>query len=349
MKKKKVFWIVFSIILVIIIAACAALLYLKYVEGKNVEFLGTEVVEDEEEIVVETKKSIFDGNSRPVAVMLDNNKDALPHGGVNQAYLIYEMIVEGGESRLMALFKGVNVEKIGPIRSSRHYFLDYALENDAIYVHYGWSPQAQSDIASLGVNNLNGLVESSSDFWRVSDRKAPHNAVTSTNKITEMANRKRYRTTSTVDSVLNYAEDDVYLESEDAQIANKVSVPFSQSNTASWEYNAENEKYTRYTKGIKESDWNTGEEYQAKNIIIEFVQNWNLNDGENKGRQTLNNIGTKNGYYITNGKAIKITCTKNSRAGQTVYKDSSGAEINVNDGNTFIEICPANANVQIQE
>ena len=74
-----------------------------------------------------------------------------------------------------------------------------------------------------------------------------------------------------------------------------------------------------------------------------------MNDGENKGRQTLNNIGTKNGYYITNGKAIKITCTKNSRAGQTVYKDSSGVEINVNDGNTFIEICPANANVQIQE
>ena len=51
----------------------------------------------------------------------------------------------------MALFKGQNLEKIGPVRSSRHYFLDYALENDAIYVHYGWSPQAQYDISNLGV------------------------------------------------------------------------------------------------------------------------------------------------------------------------------------------------------
>ena len=92
----------------------------------------------------------------------------------------------------MALFKGQTFDKVGPIRSSRHYFLDYALENDAIYVHYGWSPQAQGDIATLGVNNINGITQSSKDFWRVKDKKAPHNAVTSSENIIRMAKSKKY-------------------------------------------------------------------------------------------------------------------------------------------------------------
>ena len=62
----------------------------------------------------------------------------------------------------------------------------------------------------------------------------------------------------------------------------------------------------------------------------------------------MDTTGTKDGYYITNGKAIKIKCTKSSRSSKTVYKDLSGNEIKVNDGNTFVQICPINANVTIE-
>ena len=62
----------------------------------------------------------------------------------------------------------------------------------------------------------------------------------------------------------------------------------------------------------------------------------------------MNTIGSKEGYYITNGKAIKITCEKTTRSSQTVYKDENGNEIDVNDGNTFVQICPINANVTIE-
>ena len=96
------------------------------------------------------------------------------------------------------------------------------------------------------------------------------------------------------------------------------------------------------------TDWNTEEKIVTKNIIITFVANTTLKDGENKGRQTLDNLGTKNGYYITNGKAIKIKCKKDSRTAQTVYEDLDGNEIKVNDGNTFIQICPINSNVSIE-
>ena len=85
--------------------------------------------------------TIFDTNSteRPIAIMIDNNVENNNHAGLQESYLNYEIIVEGGLTRIMAIYKDRKVELIGPVRSSRHYFLDYALESDAIYAHYGWS------------------------------------------------------------------------------------------------------------------------------------------------------------------------------------------------------------------
>ena len=73
-----------------------------------------------------------------------------------------------------------------------------------------------------------------------------------------------------------------------------------------------------------------------------------MNDGSGKGRQGLDNIGKLEGYYITNGKAIEITCEKTSRTAQTVYKDLQGNEIKVNDGNTFVQIVPTGRDITIQ-
>ena len=246
----------------------------------------------------------------------------------------------------MALFKNVDVQKIGPVRSSRHYFLDYALENDAIYVHYGWSPQAESDISSLGVNYINGITEASSAFPRQKDKSAPHNVATTIESIKSIAERKKYRTTSAATSVLHYVTDEVELA--DGQAANKVTIPYSESNEVEYIYNAETARYQRYSRGVEEKDWATKELTTTKNIIITFARNTTLNDGENKGRQTLYNVGTLKGYYITNGKAIEITCEKSSRSVKTVYKDLNGKEIDVNDGNTFVQICPINANVTME-
>ncbi len=340
-------------IVAILVIATGVLFAVKIIREKNngsdeVISLGTEKLGKGKKENNKEEKSIttFSGTDRPIAVMIDNHKSAMPQSGLNDAYIVYEMIVEGGETRLMALFKGKTLDKIGPIRSSRHYFLDYALENDAIYVHYGWSPQAQSDITKLGVNNVNGLVESTSDFWRAKDKSAPHNAVSATKNILSIAEAKGYNLKSDKKSVLNYVTEDINLESE--QVANKFSIKYSDYNTVSYTYDSEAKKYLRYSRKTKQVDWDTKEEVFAKNIIITFVKNTTLNDGENKGRQTLDNIGTRDGYYITNGKAIKIKCEKKSRKEQTIYKDLQGNEIKVNDGNTFIQICPIDAKVSFE-
>ena len=337
------------IVLVILILAAGGVMAYKIIKNKENET--KEVSENQNEEILtagieEKEVQIFKGKDRPIAVMIDNHNLAWPQAGLNQAYLVYEAIVEGGETRLMALFKGVNVDKIGPVRSSRHYFLDYAMENDAIYAHFGWSPQAQSDISRYSINNINGITESESTFWRVKDKSSPHNAVTSTNALLKVAKAKGYKTTSEKESVLNYVTDDVLLN--DGQDAISVTIPHSTLQTVKYEYDKQNQIYKRYARKKAQTDWDTGNSITTKNIIITFWDNYTLEDSENKGRQGLKNIGTFNGYFITNGKAIKIKCIKESRNLQTRYEDLEGNEIQVNDGNTWINICPTDAKVEIE-
>ncbi len=335
------------IILVILIIAAGGVLAYKIVNEKK----DTETVVAEENgplcaTVEEKKVQIFQGNDRPIAVMIDNHSGAWPQAGLQQAYMVYEIIVEGGETRLMALFKGADVEKIGPVRSARHYFIDYAMENDAIYTHFGQSPQAQSDIKKFSIDDINGIAEDGTTFWRVKDKSAPHNAVTSTEKLLKSAQSKKYKTTSDEESVLNYVTDEVNLEN--GQDAISVTIPHSDLQTVKYVYNEETKLYERYARNKKQTDWTTGDAVTTKNIIITFCDNYTLSDSENKGRQGLKNIGTFDGYYITNGKAIKIKCIKNARDEKTKYQDLEGNEIKVNDGNTFVNICSTDTDVVLE-
>ena len=220
------------------------------------------------------------------------------------------------------------------------------MENDAIYVHFGQSPQAQSDIKKYDIDDINGIAEDGTTFWRVKDKYAPHNAVTSTEKLLESAKSKNYRTTSTEESVLHYVTDEVNLE--DGQVADTITIPHSDLQTVTYEYDKEKQVYVRYARGEEQTDWDTEEPVTTKNIIITFCNNYTLSDSENKGRQGLKNIGTFDGYYITNGRAIQIQCIKNARDEKTIYQDMNGNEIQVNDGNTFVNICPTSADVEIE-
>lgn len=351
MKNKKT--MILLIVLAILVVIAGGLLIYKIVSNKKavpvIEDANNSETENSGALVVQQQKNIkiFNGNDRPIAVMIDNHSGAWPQANLNKAYMVYEIVVEGGETRLMALFKGQNLEKIGPVRSSRHYFLDYALENDAIYVHHGWSPQAKSDISSLGVNNINGIQESSSNFWRVKDKSAPHNLFTSTESILKIAERKGYSKTSNKKSVLNYVPNEVEMPST-AVNATSVTIPHSNLQTVKYEYDEQSKTYKRYARNKLQTDYITGEPVTTKNIIITMCENYTLDDSENKGRQGLKDIGIFKGYYVTDGKAIEIECTKNARDEQTVYKDLNGKEIEVNDGNTFVNICPTDAKLVIE-
>ncbi len=290
----------------------------------------------------------LNSTSRPYAVMINNLGAARPyHTGLQDAYLVYEIVVEGGITRYLALFKDKTNEVVGNVRSARHYYIDYVLENDAYYVHWGWSPQAQSDISSLDIDNLNGLTYGSPYFFRqnISGVNTEHKAFTNLSELANLVDRLGYRKETNKDLLLNYSATSVELPS-DATDATEIDIKYSGSSTTNYVYDSDAKVYKQFVNDKEHTDYETKKQYTVKNIIVYQVGNTTI-AGDNKGRQDLDNIGTGEGYFITEGKTIPITWEKDSRSSQTVYRDKSGEEITVNDGNTWIHIVPKSGKISI--
>lgn len=294
-------------------------------------------------------------NERPLAVMIDNNVGNDNQAGLQDSYLNYEIIVEGGLTRIMAIYKDKEVSLIGPVRSARHYFLDYAMESDAVYAHYGWSPYAEKDIKNLDVNNINGMTDSS-PYSRDTTIAAPHNVFTSTSKLRNYFSNKNYEQETSNWRLLNYSYseldlapviEDEALESNNnsAKAANKVSMTYSNSQTRSYTYDENNKYYLRFMNNNPHLDKTSKQQLHYKNIIIMKVSNSNI---DNTGRQDLATTGTGEGYFITNGGVVSINWSKDSRTSKTVFSYPNGDPIRVNDGNTFIQVVPMNSNIVIE-
>lgn len=343
-KRKKIITFITLFIIIIII-----LVYLASTNKIEIKIPFTDINTTKTE---KKKITIYDedSNKRPIAVMIDNNVGYSSQVGLQDAFVTYEAIVEGGLTRMMAIFKDTNTSLIGPVRSSRHYFLDYALEYDSLYAHYGWSTFAENDIKSLRVNNINGLYVDSA-YWR--DRKiaAPHNVFTNIETLYKSAENLGYQTTTDEWEALPITSDNVDLTKIKNKTctdtdcdtglvqANKVTIPYSNSQTRSYAYDSERKVYLRYMNHNAHIDRDSKEQYHYKNIIIIKVKNKTL---DSYGRQDLDTTGTKEAYYITNGYAIPITAKKDSRSGKTIYNYMDGSEVKLNDGNTFIQIEPVN-------
>ena len=284
-----------------------------------------------------------ESNSRNIAVMINNIKAVWGYqSGIQDAHIVYEIIAEGGITRLMAVFKDQNTERIGTVRSARIYYLDYALENDAIYVHIGGSKEAKSDLNTLGMVHLQSEVT-------FRDRSLglayEHTAFATMEKINSQIEKRGIRKTTEQDNLLNYSIDEIDLSKKDGAIpANNIYISFSASKSTTFKYDETNKVYKRYQNDIEHIDYVTKEQYTVKNIITYQVKNSSY---DSYGRQALENIGTGTGYFISDGYAIPITWEKSSRKAQTIYRYMNGEEIVVNDGNTHIEIQPKNRKLEI--
>lgn len=315
-------------------------------ETSNDKEIETEEKESEK---LEKKVQIIDleSDSRNIAVMFNNIKNVWGYqSGLQDAYIIYEMIVEGGYTRLMAIYKDKETTRIGSVRSARPYYLDYVMEHDAIYVHFGGSDQSLAEIPSLNIENINFLT--SSGYWRDKSLNLAmeHTAYTSMEKINEQISKKKYRTTTSEDSVLDYSAEVIDLSGiKDSKQANKVYIKYSGVRNTSFEYDSDMQVYKRFQNGTSHIDYVTDKQYMAKNIITYQVENYSL---DSYGRQALKNLGSGTGYYISCGYAVPITWEKMSRDSKTVYKYMDGTELIVNDGNTHIEIQPKNQTLTIE-
>lgn len=294
------------------------------VDGKIKSYLTGEMVEVEK------------ANRRPLAVMMSNDREALPQYGINRAGVVYEAPVEGGMNRYMAILEDYDdLDRIGSVRSCRTYYTFFAREFDAIYAHFGQSTFARPYLDN--VDNINGIEGvGSSAFYRSSDRHAPHNAYTSFEKIQKAVEQAGYSQEYSPDYNGHYrfARNGKQIYPENSMDAYRV-VPGYAIGQPYFLYSEEDGLYHRYQYG----DVHYGSEgpIAVKNLIIQYCS-----AGHYATTEYLNiDVHTSQyGYYMTNGRAIPLSWKKDGQFGVTHYYNVDNEEITLNQGKTWVCIVP---------
>ena len=306
------------------------------------------IKDDNKEEVKKVSIIDTDSNTRPYAVMINCHNEALPQAGLNNAYIVYELMVEGGITRMMALFKDKEVNKIGSVRSARTQYLDYVYENDAIYAHAGGAADADRRLASEKINHVD--VDGAYGIRDTSLKRAwEHKLFTTTTLIKKGATDKGYRLTTDVKSLLKYTPNEIDPTTyQGSKVANNVSIKYSYYRTSNYTYDSESKTYLRSMNNTKNTDLVTGEQYKVKNILVYAVNYSSYCDHGYCQYQKIDNVGSGEGLYITNGYSIPITWEKSSKNTKTIYKlKETGKELELNDGNTYIQIYPTSGNLTI--
>lgn len=280
------------------------------------------------------------GNKRPYAIQFSNFKTVRNQWGIGQADIVYEAFVEGGITRFLAIGENFSGDRIGSVRSSRHYFVSFADEYDSIYIHYGKTKYAVAKLKKVGIDNLDGETGiGNTVFYRDKSMKAPHNAFTSLDKILAGIKEKGYETDHGQNFIPHYTFYEEDTDLINGLACNKLSIKYT-DNKPYFIYDQEDKQYQRFQFGEIHKDSNTGEQLTFKNIIVQFVKEWNI---DRNGYQTMDIEDVEGkGYYITNGKAVDITWKKNEKNKWMRYYDSSGEELTINSGKTYISIFPDN-------
>ena len=304
-------------------------------------------------------------DKRYVAIMVVNNNLGLPQSGIENAQIVYEMLEEGGISRLLCIFDQdtvKDIEKIGPVRSTRVNFDRKALEYDAVLVHWGgiWAMMEMPLITDLDDMNLN--TESAAYGFRVSrpGYGSEFTGYTSGEKVLQGISDKGFDTNKCKEykSMFSFNMDDK--EPESGESCTKIAINSDIESRPYFEYDAENKVYKKFTYGDVQYDEATGNQLTYKNVIYEFCPHYVLSD--EVGSKYIDDVGEGEGYYCTDGKLIKIKWKKDAKKtfaykeeifGQTATRDGAcsdygvtkfytedGKELKLNPGKTYITLFP---------
>ncbi|MBE6992276.1 MAG: DUF3048 domain-containing protein [Ruminococcaceae bacterium] len=285
-------------------------------------------------------------NNRPYAVMINNLKAALPQHGIRNADIIYEVLAEGGITRMVAVFQNpYYAGDIGSIRSTRSYYLDIAEGHDAIHVHAGGSPQAYDLISARSMDNIDGI--SAGCFWRDQDRintkGYEHSMFTSGKKLVEYVYDHDYRTKLREDfsQSLTFADDGT---PENGVAAEVVTVEFSTYKTGVFTYQPGYGVYTAEQYGEAYIDGESDKQVYATNVLVLFANQYGI-PGDPEGRQEVELVGSGNGIFACGGKSIYIKWSKESYDSPFVYTHLDGSPLEFGRGKSYINIVPIGSHV----
>jgi len=282
-----------------------------------------------------------------VAVMIDNSADVKIQPGLFEARVVYEALAEGGTTRYMALFeKNQLVEKVGPVRSARMYFLDWAREyGDAMYLHVGGSPEALSFLRSSDMFDINEFGWGGY-FWRDKNYLAPHNVFTSSENWEKIYEKQSGKRTSKkwsgwkFDDINSLKSEQVFNPSSNVSA---ITISYFNNYQILWNYNTSSSMFERLINKNPDKD-NKGNQIVADNVIIQFTSTKVVDE---VGRRDIVTVGEGEVIILKKGNIIRGSWKKSSETSRTRFYNPKNREISLIPGKTWIQIVPTGTSLEI--
>ena len=274
--------------------------------------------------------SIAEVNKPVIGVMIENSIPARPQSGLNQAEVVFEAIAEGGITRFLALYQQSQPELIGPVRSLRGYYLDWASGFQASVAHVGGSGDALARIRDGNHRDMDQFFNANS-FWRAQDRYAPHNVYTNFTNLSSLNNSKGWLNSNF--QGISYKDEAKNTTPNTSQI--QINLSGHYYNT-SYSYNTECNCYLRNQAGSAHLDREKGQ-IQPKNIVALRIE---MGRGADGYHNVYSTIGSGSGVIFRDGVAEEITWEKSSEGSNIILKNQNGQQTKLNRGQTWIVAVP---------
>lgn len=290
--------------------------------------------------------------ARPVAIMVENSPAARPQWGISTPDIVIEGVAEGGITRMMWIYADTEKipEKVGPVRSARHDFVELARGMNAIFVHWGASDGSKygltlgyQTIRNLGVNNIDGKKYEGSYFFRDNTRNTAieHRGITSGTAIKNAISNFGYSTKATPNDWQPY---DVSVgqhpTSTNLENCTEITLTFSTGFTHTFKYNSTDNKYYNYLNNTLMTDGNDGSAMAVENVIVLYAPVSTLNTSAGHKEWNLE-VTNGEGYYVSNGVGQKIYWSKAGKTEPLKIKDSGNKELVINNGQVWMGIVPS--------
>lgn len=279
-------------------------------------------------------------SERPVtAIMIENSPDARPQSGVINAGVVFEAIAEGGITRYLCLYQEMMPGLIGPVRSLRPYYLDWAAAFDPSIVHVGGSANALTEVRSGKYKDADQFFNGGY-FWRATDRYAPHNVYTSGEKMDQLNQAKGYAA-STFTAFRRKAA-----APSPTPNATKINVDVSGPlYNSAYNYDTATNTYYRFLNGKPDNNREGGQIHPNVVIVLKIPHTLVYEDGY---RESLTTIGSGEAVIFQDGAFAPVTWNKADKKSQITFTDVSGAPVKLNPGITWITAIPTNKSVTWQ-
>jgi hypothetical protein len=282
----------------------------------------------------------------PIAVLIDDNRVARPQSGFNGASIVYQAPADGGETRYMMVFQEGESADVGPVRSGRIYFAQWAAELRGGISHYGGDRQTRKWIANGNGEilwSIDGMGRGNPAYHRISSRRAPHNAYTSTADLREMVDRLGAPSTISADVHVRPFRDEAPVSERGA--TQTIRIPY-RTGIVTYAYDQASNNYLRSLDGKAQVDPADDRRVTTRNVVVLFMR-FSIDTRIEPGhaRPVVGSIGSGKAWVFSEGRLVEGTWRKQDSTGPTRLFDKDGLELPLVRGRTFFQIVPTGTKV----